>query len=178
MQRADVSLKLRVREDSVLDRGRWALIGLLVCAAVAVVVVGFRYYFMPQDPQFVALGLPHQNHRPQHGGQFFMAEDNIHHLEGVLITGGTLRIYLYDAYTVALPPEGVREATGTVQVGDAAKEIPLQVSADQKTLQADIASAVRFPIELNVHLRLPGKAPDQKPEVFTFEFNKFSEVTQ
>src|ERR1700733_3997865 len=90
-----VGSKRQSPEGSFLNRTRWLLIGLLLFVAVVIVVVGIRYYFIPQDPQFAAMRLPHQNHRPQHGGQFFMAEDNIHHLEGVLIAGGTLRIYLY-----------------------------------------------------------------------------------
>jgi len=177
LQRTGASLKLRVHEDSVLERSRWLLIGLLLCSAVAVVVIGFRYYFLPQDPQTAVMGMPHQNHRPQHGGQFFMAEDNIHHLEGVLIAPGTLRIYVYDAYTVALPPEGVLETTGTVELGESGKEIPLQVSPDGKTLQMDVVPRVRFPIELTARIHLPGEAPDRKPELFTFDFKRFTEVT-
>lgn len=170
-----MSIKLRVVEDSGLDRSRWLLIGLLMCAAVAVVVFGLRYYFLPPDPQ-LALGLPHQNHKPQHGGQFFMAEDNIHHLEGVLIAPGTFRLYLYDAYTVALPPAGVKETIGILE-DQSGKKYPLQVSPDGNTLQVDLGPSVSFPMEFNVRLRLPGKAPDSALELFTFDFSKYSVVT-
>src|SRR5581483_11196421 len=71
--------------------------------------------------------MKHQDHDPKHGGIFFMAMDNKHHLEGVLETSGIFRVYLYDAYTHPLPPAKVKQASGTVQVGDAvdAPKIPL-----------------------------------------------------
>jgi len=179
LQRAGVSVRVRVNEDSVVGRGRWLLIALLLCAAVAVVVVGFRYYFLPTDPQAMLMpGMPHQNHRPQHGGAFFMAEDNIHHLEGVLISPGTFRVYLYDAYTVPLTPDGVKETNGTVEVGESGKDIHLRPNLDISTLEADISSAaVSFPITLTLRLHLPGEAPDAKPELFTFDFANYSVVT-
>ena len=42
-------------------------------------------------------GQAHADHNSKHGGQFYMAPDRRHHLEGVL--DETFRVYLYDDHT-------------------------------------------------------------------------------
>lgn len=41
----------------------------------------------------------HTDHRPRHGGAFFMAPDKIHHLEGTYSDRCGFRLYLYNAFT-------------------------------------------------------------------------------
>jgi hypothetical protein len=181
LPRTGLNISVRLSEDPAApsaERTRWLLIGLLICAAVAIVVIGLRYYFLP-PPTDVAMGMPHQNHNPQHGGVFFMAEDNIHHLEGVVIEPETFRLYLYDAYTLPLDPDRVKETQASVEVGDSgdARGIPLHVGADGQTQEAKLGPALNFPITLTLRMHLPGEPPDAKPELFTFHFNKYSAVT-
>ena len=61
---------------------------------------------------------PHGDHNPKHGGLYFMAPDNWHHLEGTYPEKGLFRLYLYDDYGKPLPPEAV----GLVQARVVTKE--------------------------------------------------------
>lgn len=121
----------------------------------------------------------HRDHNPKHGGTFFMALDNKHHLEGVLLPPGIFCVYLYDAHTQPLGHAELHQSSGTVQWGDSdgAPETPLRVDDDAHRLEAVLGQEVEFPVTLTLLLRLPGSPPDAKPELFTFPFSHYSEQT-
>ena len=123
-------------------------------------------------------GGPHADHDPKHGGTFFMAMNNHHHLEGVLESPGTFRVYVYDAFTRPLPPDQVRQISGTVVVGDSenAPEVPLSLSSDGETLQSDLGDKAIPPVTLTLLVRFPGMTMEQRPELFTFPFSEYSKV--
>ena len=54
----------------------------------------------PADPNAAA----HMDHNPLHGGQFFMAANNYHHLEGALPNAGEFRLYVYDDFKQPVDP--------------------------------------------------------------------------
>ncbi len=54
----------------------------------------------PADPNAAA----HMDHNPLHGGQFFMAANNYHHLEGALPRAGEFRLYVYDDFKQPVDP--------------------------------------------------------------------------
>jgi len=57
---------------------------------------------------------PHGNHNPQHGGQFFMASDNWHHLEGTYPRERVFRMYIYDDYARPLSADRLKKIRGRV----------------------------------------------------------------
>lgn len=105
-----------------------------------------------------------------------MTADNLHHLEGVLSTGGIFRLYLYDAFTRPLGPAEVKLAVGTVHKGEYADPpgMPLVLGKDGQALEAAIGS-VKFPVTLTLLLRFPGSNPERgEPDLFNFTFEDFS----
>src|SRR4051812_12047764 len=68
----------------------------------------------------------HGNHNPQHGGLFFMASDNTHHLEGAYLSNGAFRMYFYDEFTKPQTLAVMRNYKATLMVKDpnTGKETP------------------------------------------------------
>lgn len=122
-----------------------------------------------------AQGAAHMDHNPKHGGIFFMAANNIHHLEGAYTQGGTFRLYLYDSYTKPVDPSQVKEAKGNIYRGEYADPpgIPLVLSKDGKTLEAHLGDS-KFPLNVTMTLTLPGMDPKEKPDLFNFTFDDYS----
>ena len=106
---------------------------------------------------------PHGNHNPQHGGQFFMAPDNWHHLEGVHPSARIFRLYVYDDYGRALAAATFKDITARVvtkEIFDPATRKTTELSAfalkpvrnrpyleariDPSTLPAEMTAKVRF----------------------------------
>jgi len=110
----------------------------------------------------------HGNHNPQHGGGFFMAPDNWHHLEGAYFEPGVFRLYVYDDFTKPLALAQVRAASARIFIGKDAKEVPLVRNG--RVFEAKIG---RLPFPLDVQARV--KFDASKPEnLFDFTFEKFS----
>jgi hypothetical protein len=110
---------------------------------------------------------PHGNHNPQHGGEFFMAADNWHHLEATYPRAGTFRLHLYDDYTRALPAALVASISGHVTMADG-RDVPLTHKG--QVLEASIGDAA-FPLALQARVKFE---PNGKENLFDFTFPAFT----
>jgi hypothetical protein len=114
----------------------------------------------------------HGNHNPQHGGLFFMAPDNTHHLEGTYLSNGTFRMHVYDAFTNPQKIEAVRAYKATLVVKDpkTAKETTYSLVRSGATMQATIGK-LPLPAEMYASVAF---VPGGKPNRFDFTFPEYS----
>ncbi len=114
----------------------------------------------------------HGNHNPQHGGQFFMAADNWHHLEGTYLPSGVFRLHLYDDFTKPLPASQLNAVKADVVLKDPRtgedKTIPLARSG--RYMQATIG---KLPLPAAMHAQVQFK-PGGPSNRFDFTFESYS----
>jgi hypothetical protein len=120
---------------------------------------------------------PHGDHNPRHGGIFFMAPDNWHHLEGTYPRTGVFRVFVYDDYTRPLPLAAVSGRAVTKAVFDPDskqwREIEaytLRRSSNNAYLEARIPS-VRLPAEVTAKIRFTADGEEYR---FDFAFPSYS----
>lgn len=123
---------------------------------------------------------PHGNHNPQHGGQFFMAPDTWHHLEGTLPRERLFRLHLYDDYARVLPPAALAAMNARVvtrQRFDAAtrttiedEAFALKPSKDGRSLEATISRAA-LPAAMTVKVKFKPDTPEYR---FDFTFRELT----
>jgi hypothetical protein len=114
----------------------------------------------------------HGNHNPQHGGLFFMASDNTHHLEGAYLASGTFRMYFYDEFTKPQTIANIKAYRATLMVKDpkTGKDTPYSLVRSGAFLQASIGKPP-LPAEMWAKVRF---APEGKDNRFDFTFPAYS----
>jgi hypothetical protein len=120
---------------------------------------------------------PHGNHNPQHGGQFFMAPDNWHHLEGALPAQRVFRLYLYDDYGRPLATNKIRDVQARVVTKEdfdpatrKATDVvafPLKTVRNRPYLEARVERS-SLPAEMTAKVRFGNDQPEYRFD-FTFE---------
>ena len=131
----------------------------------------------------VQKSLAHGNHNPQHGGQFFMASDYWHHVEGVYPSPGVFRLYLFDDYTKPLAADKIKgvkarvvtkeETNPTTFVTREVAAVALTPSADGPYLEGTI-EALPVPAEVIVQATFTAGGKEQR---FDFAFPAHSVAT-
>ena len=124
--------------------------------------------------------LAHGDHNPQHGGQFFMAADSWHHIEGAYPSPGVFRLYLFDDYTKPLAADRIAAVKARVVTKEETNPqtfesrevtaVPLTPSPDGPYLEAAI-DAVPLPASLIVQASFTAGSKDQR---FDFTFTEHS----
>ena len=121
---------------------------------------------------------PHQDHNPKHGGMFFMAPDNWHHLEGTYPEEGVFRVYLFNNFSEPLNAKDFKGRAVLKEVFDAetkhTRELlayPLLASSDGAYLEAHVGTAA-FPREMTAKVQF---ARGGEFERFDFIFVDLSE---
>jgi hypothetical protein len=120
----------------------------------------------------------HGNHNPQHGGQFFMAPDNWHHVEGVYLPNGVFRLYLYDDFTKPLSPAKmtpIKARVVTQQTYDPATRTTKEITAfplvrNGRVLEARVG-ALPMPSRISAKVKFEPTGPEH---LFDFAFDAYS----
>jgi len=114
----------------------------------------------------------HGNHNPQHGGLFFMAADNTHHLEGAYLSSGMFRMYFYDEFTKPQKLAAVKTYKATLNVKDAktGKDTTYSLVRSGTYLQAQIGK-LAMPAEMYAAVIF---TPGGKGNRFDFTFPAYS----
>jgi hypothetical protein len=109
---------------------------------------------------------PHGNHNPQHGGQFFMAPDNWHHLEGVYAEPGVFRLHVYDDYSKPLSAAQLQRVSAVVTTSN--RQIPLALARGRNVLEARIGASTPVAITATVAF-----TPGSPAYHFDFTFSEY-----
>jgi len=119
---------------------------------------------------------PHGNHNPQHGGQFFMAADNWHHVEGAYPRAGVFRLYVYDDYTRPLAAAALKNVNARVVTNEQydartrtstdLTAFPLRPSPDGAYLEARV-TGVALPAAMTAKVKIKPDSPEYRFD-FTF----------
>jgi hypothetical protein len=120
----------------------------------------------------------HGDHNPRHGGQFYMAADSWHHIEGTYPQAGLIRVYFYDNLT---QPIDAKAFTGRLVLREEfdpatklTKELdvrPLRRGRDANTLEADLTND-RLPLKATLKVRFTPNAAENRVDFLFTEFTK------
>lgn len=122
----------------------------------------------------------HGDHNPKHGGIFFMAPDNWHHLEGTYPAAGRFRLYVYDDYSKPLSLAEARKLRARVVTKEAfdpktrtTRELasaPLVLARNGAFFEARL-EPLPLPAKMTAKIRFRA---DDKESRFDFTFPSYS----
>jgi hypothetical protein len=118
----------------------------------------------------------HGDHNPRHGGQFFMASDNWHHLEAVYPRAGVFRVFVYDDFTKPIRLNGITGRAVTREAYDPAMKtykdvttFPLTPSKTGRYLEARVP--LGLPVQITTKVKFLADGPEHR---FDFSFAAYT----
>ena len=125
----------------------------------------------------------HADHAAKRGGQFFMAPDRWHHLEGVMPSAKEFRVYFYNNFTKPISAKPLVEGSylEVVNLDPEKRElgkpvrVPLTTSEEESCLKGSMPEGLRFPMSVTARIKFEGK---EKPDRFDFTFEQAREPEQ
>lgn len=114
----------------------------------------------------------HTDHEAKHGGWFFMAPDQKHHLEGTLSASNEFRIYFYDEYTKPIGADKFTAEAKTWNKGASEsdrKPLKLAPAPDKSFLTGTVDATIKMPLSIKVFIDFKD---GQKAQVFDFDFTE------
>lgn len=113
----------------------------------------------------------HADHDPKHGGVFFMAPDQFHHLEATLSASGEFRIYFYDNFTKPITAEKFAvQAFARPKGADRQVEKPLTLSLGPENtfVTGKIDATLKFPVAVKAFIDFKN---GERPSAFDFDYD-------
>ena len=116
----------------------------LALTVVSLVGVYFALKRPIVGPEYLPSAGAHSDHRPRHGGVFFMASNGFHHLEGTL-AGTEFRVYIYDNFTRPMDARQFEARVGKRLMEPGPNGDCLTVQLDElTTVPPEVTAFVRF----------------------------------
>lgn len=116
--------------------------------------------------------MAHADHTPKHGGTFFMASNNKHHLEGVYSKECGFQLYIYNEYTEPITVMGIQAFIKIIEETDGTEHVRfLSPTKDHLVLQSPLIQGHHSSLNLKdkfsivLYLKLPGS---DIPDLFNF----------
>ncbi len=129
-----------------------------------------------RDRRLVRLVRAHGDHNPRHGGIFYMASNQWHHVEGVYPRQGLVQVFVYDNFTQPVDATGVKGRLVLREEFDPASKmarelmsVPLVNGSERNVLEAVLTNDT-LPLRVSLKIRL-GDEPEQRMD---FVFDRYS----
>lgn len=119
----------------------------------------------------------HQDHDAKAGGAFFMAPNEMHHLEGTYSQDCGFRLFLFNAFTKPIRVDRFKafiKITG--EIAEEEVEFIRFLSPNEKNsvLQVPLMEGLKPPFEIELNLKFP---ESEKVESFNFEVDEHGKIS-